>query len=115
MSWDFGKITLKNGGPKVKNYQKKNICSIVIIVDQYLDNIKTIIFPKFQNLVTSITDKVIDVSCKKIGREIIYRINKWWRRDNNVTILVCMTKVVFHSKRETYRHRREKTILINYS
>ena len=67
MLWDFEEITLKNGGPGVKKINKREtICSIVIIVVQFLDNVITIIFPKFQNLVTSTTGKVINVTGKKL-------------------------------------------------
>ena len=85
MLWDFGKITRK-GGPEVKKLIREKFCPIVIIVVQYLDKVITIIFPKFQTLVTSITGKVIDVSSKKTCFEIIDVINKWWTRDTNVTI-----------------------------
>ena len=63
------------GGQKIN--KTKNICSIVIIIVQYLDSIITIIFSKFQTLVTSITGKVIDVSGKKPCFKIINGINKW--------------------------------------
>ena len=55
------------GGQKVN--KTKNICSIVIVVVQHLDNIVTMIFPKFQTLVTSFTGKVINVYVKNlVGR-----------------------------------------------
>ena len=47
-----------------------------MILVKYLDNIITIIIPKFQTLVTSITGKLY-VSGKKPCFEIINEIDKW--------------------------------------
>ena len=66
-----------------KIYKRNNICSIVLIVVNYLDNNITIIFLKFQALVTSITGKVIDVSGKKPNFEIIKVENKGHKCDNS--------------------------------
>ena len=45
------------GGQKIN--KTKNICSIVMILVNYLDNIITITIPKFKTLVTSITVKLL--------------------------------------------------------
>ena len=84
-----------------------------MILVNYLDNIIPIIIPKFQTLVTSITGKLLYVSCKKHSYEIINEIDKWRMRDN-VTIVVYMVTLVFHSNEETYRQYRLKTIMINF-
>ena len=52
-----------------------------MILVNYLDNIITIIIPKFQTLVTSITAKLYYVSGKKHCFEIINEIDKWRIRD----------------------------------
>ena len=70
-----------------KNYKTKNICSIVMILVNYLDNIRAIIFHEFQALVTSMTGKVILASSKKTWFKIINEIDKWRIRDTNVTIM----------------------------
>ena len=72
----------------------------------YLDIIINEIIPKFQTLVTSITGKLLYFSGKKTCLEIINEIDKWRIRDNNVTIVVYMAIVVFHSNKETYRQYR---------
>ena len=51
------------GGQKIN--KTKSICSVVMILFNYLDII-TIILQKFQTLVTSIAGKLIDVSGKKL-------------------------------------------------
>ena len=62
--------------PGVKKVNKTNkICSIVTVLVNYLDNIITIIFQKFQTLVTSINGKLILVSGKTCF-EIIKQIDK---------------------------------------
>ena len=74
----------RSGGQNV--HKTKNICSIVLILVNYLDNSVTIILQKFLALVTSITRKVIDVSDKKTCFEIINEINKWQTRDTNILL-----------------------------
>ena len=59
-----------------------------MILLNYLDNIMTIIFHKFQALVTSMTGKVILASSKRTCFKIINEIDKWRTIDTNVTI-VC--------------------------
>ena len=100
--WEIAKSVLMKKKKKMGTQGiKKNICTIVIIIVQYLDNIIKIIFPKFKTLVTSITGKVIHDSGKKPCFEIINGTNNRWTRDTNVTVVVCMMKVVLHSKKET--------------
>ena len=79
-----------------------------MILVNYLDKIITNIIPKFQTLVTSITGKLLYVSGKKPSFEIINEINKWRNSETNVTIVVYMVIVVFHSNKETYRQYRLK-------
>ena len=52
--------------PWSKNYNTKIISSIVRILGNYLDNNITIIFYKFQAIVTSVTTKVILTSGKNL-------------------------------------------------
>ena len=52
-------------------------------------------FQKFQALVTSMAWKVILASGKNPCFEIINEINNCWKRENNMKIVVCMTKEVF--------------------
>ena len=51
------KNTLKGGDRGQKINETKNIYSIVLILCNYLDNIITIIIPKSESLVISITGK----------------------------------------------------------
>ena len=60
-----------------KIYMTNNICSIVPTLVNYSDNNKTIIFSKFQALITSNTRKVILASGQELCFEIINEINKW--------------------------------------
>ena len=64
-SGDLNKMSKKWRQDGQKVYKTKNICSIFMILVNYLDNIITIIIPKFQTLVTSITGKLLYVIGKK--------------------------------------------------
>ena len=70
-SGDQEKIDQKVEAQWSKVYKTKNICSIVMILINYLDNIITIIISKYQTLVTSITGKLLYVSGKKTCFETI--------------------------------------------